>query len=254
MAPTTYEPEGNIITGVAQPPDIFNANLVGKHVTLTPLSSSHATELYLNIGGEQNAHLYKYLPSGPFTSGKEEFAAYIEKLCANPAFFSFVILSSDPVHASNQVEKQPANEWPGTAVGIICLLSIVVPHRSIEIGHVLYAPTLQRTTAASETVYLLMKYAFDDLGFLRVEWKCNEKNLPSARAATRLGFVAEGTFRAHMIVKGRRRDTSWFSVIEEEWDIVKVALEEWLRDENFEDGKQKRKLEEIREARVRKTQ
>jgi len=242
MDPTSYEPEGPLVTGIAQPPDIFNANLRGSYVSLTPLSGSHAAQLYLNIGGAQNAHLYKYLSSGPFTT-EEEFKKYVEELCSNTSLFPFAILSEDPVH---KFEKQGENEWPGTAIGIISLLNIVVPHRSVEIGHVLYAPTLQRTTAATEVVYLLMKYAFEDLGFLRVEWKCNEKNRPSAKAALRLGFVTEGTFRAHMIVKGRRRDSCWFSIIEDEWDGVKKALENWLADENFEGGKQKRKLEDIR--------
>ena len=252
MEPTSYEPEGHLVTGIAHPPDISNATLVGKHVTLTPLSPTHAAELYLNIGGGQNAHLYKYLPSGPFDS-EEQFTEYVKQLCSFGSLFSFAILSNDLVHASNLVEKNVGNESPATAVGIISLLSIVVPHRSIEIGHVLYAPTLQRTTAATETVYLLMKYAFEELGFLRVEWKCNERNKPSARAAIRLGFVPEGTFRAHMVVKGRRRDTSWFSIIEEEWEGVKGSLEDWLGDENFDTGKQKRKLEEIRESRVVRT-
>ena len=92
-----------------------------------------------------------------------------------------------------------------------------------------------------------MKHAFEDLHYLRVEWKTNSFNEPSKRAALRLGFVYEGTFRAHMVIKGRRRDTDWFSVVEEEWGLVGKALGEWLRDGNFDgEGRQRRKLEEIR--------
>ena len=80
-----------------------------------------------------------------------------------------------------------------------------------------------------------------------MEWKCNARNLPSKKAALRLGFVSEGTFRAHMVIKGRRRDTAWFSVVEEEWDGVKGALEEWLKESNFEGGVQSVRLEELRE-------
>lgn len=250
MDPKSYEPEGPLVTGAAQPPDIFDANLIGKHVFLTPLFPAHAAELYLNVGGEKNAHLYKYMSNGPYST-PEAFTNFVEQICSNASnFFPFAILSDDPVHVSNQVEKKGDSEWPGTVVGIICFLNIVVPHRTIEIGCVLFAPTLQRTTAATEAMYLMMKHAFDDLGFLRVEWKCNSKNKPSSRAALRLGFVAEGTFRAHMVVKGRRRDSDWFSVIEEEWEDIKRALEKWMGDENFENGKQMRKLEDFRELRA----
>lgn len=99
-----------------------------------------------------------------------------------------------------------------------------------------------------------MKYAFDDLHYLRVEWKCNNFNEPSRRAALRLGFVFEGVFRKHMIVKGRERDSAWFSVTDEEWEgEVKGSLVEWLGDGNFEGGKQLRKLEEVRKALVHKS-
>jgi len=155
-----------------------------------------------------------------------------------------------PSTSQKENTEDPGNEnTKGRAVGIICFMNIVPNHRSIEIGHVLFATSLQRTTAATEAIYLLMKHAFEDLKYLRVEWKTNSFNAASRRAALRLGFVGEGTFRAHMVVKGRRRDTVWFSVIEEEWDLVGKALREWLADENFDgEGRQIRKVEEIREG------
>jgi RimJ/RimL family protein N-acetyltransferase len=132
-------------------------------------------------------------------------------------------------------------------MGIVCLMNIVPSNRCFEIGHVVFSPLLQRTTAATEAIYLLMKHCFEDLNYRRVEWKANNLNEPSKRAAVRLGFVPEGIFRKHMIVKGRNRDTAWFSVVDDEWAVVKGGLEGWLEKGNFDgEGKQVRKLEEIR--------
>jgi RimJ/RimL family protein N-acetyltransferase len=129
-------------------------------------------------------------------------------------------------------------------------LNIVPSHRSIEIGNVLFGPLLQRSTAATEACYILMKHCFEDLNYLRVEWKANNFNEPSKRAALRLGFVFEGIFRKHMVVRGRGRDTAWFSVIDEEWaGGVKAALEDWLSDDNFdEQHRQRTGLEQIRKG------
>lgn len=130
-------------------------------------------------------------------------------------------------------------------------MSIVPEQLRLEIGWVLFSPALQRTTGATEASYLLLKYAFEELGYRRVEWKCNALNEGSRRAAERLGFVFEGVFRQHMVVKGRNRDTAWFSMLREEWDCrgVKEALEDWLAEDNFdESGAQRRSLEGIREG------
>lgn len=118
----------------------------------------------------------------------------------------------------------------------------------MEIGSILYAPVLQRTPAATEVQLLLATYVFETLRFRRYEWKCNALNGPSVRAAKRLGFTYEGTFRQHMIVKGRSRDTAWFSMVDGEWARVKRGFEGWLAEENFEGGVQKRRLEEVREG------
>lgn len=123
-----------------------------------------------------------------------------------------------------------------------------LPNRVVEIGSVLYTPALQRTPAATELQYLLAKYVFEQLGFRRYEWKCNDLNVPSKRAAKRLGFKYEGTFRQHMIVRGHNRNTAWFSIIDEEWPGVKKGFEGWLDVNNFDkDGGQKKRLEEFRE-------
>lgn len=249
MSNPSSEPEGALVSSInAIAPYLSKPDLVGQHVTLTPLLEEHATDLYTNLGATQDAALYKYLSGGPYTD-LASFAAFIKLLGSDlTAIFPYAIISSDPNHRSNQNQKTPSAA--PTPVGIITLLNINVPHRSIEIGHVLFASSLQRTTASTETVFLLMQHAFEQLHFLRVEWKCNDFNKPSARAALRLGFVFEGVFRKHMIIKGRRRDTAWFSVTDEEWESgVKMALVKWMGKANFDgEGKQKRKLEDIREA------
>jgi len=131
---------------------------------------------------------------------------------------------------------------------MIAYLSIVPSNQSIEIGFVLFSSLLQRTTAATQTYYLLLQNAFEELNYSRIEWKANNFNEPSKRAASRLGFVHEGVFRKHMVVKGKRRDTWWSSIVDEEWEAVKGGLVGWLSEENFDDeGRQRRKLEEVRE-------
>ena len=111
---------------------------------------------------------------------------------------------------------------------------------SIEIGHIWFAPELQRTTAASETIYLLARHAFDGLGYRRLEWKCDALNAGSRRAAERFGFTPEGLFRQHMVVKGRNRDTAWFSIIDSEWPLIRAGFERWLSADNFDtEGRQR---------------
>jgi RimJ/RimL family protein N-acetyltransferase len=119
----------------------------------------------------------------------------------------------------------------------------------IEVGNILYTPPLQRTAGATEAMYLMARHAFDDLGYRRYEWKCNALNAPSRRAAERLGFTFEGLFRQHMIVKGLNRDTAWFAMLDSDWPKAKAAFEAFLDPGNFDaDGRQRRKLEDIRAA------
>lgn len=129
-------------------------------------------------------------------------------------------------------------------------MRITPEHLTLEIGNILFSPLLQHTTGVTEAIYLLLQHSFHDLRYRRVEWKYNALNLPSKRAALRLGFTFEGTFRQHMIVKGRSRDTGWFSMLKDDWDGgVRAAMEQWLAAENFdEEGKQKRRLEDYRDS------
>ena len=131
------------------------------------------------------------------------------------------------------------------AIGLTALVNIQTAMRAVEVAHILYSPTLQRSALATEVQYLLARYAFETLGYRRYEWKCNALNAASQRAALRFGFTFEGIFRQHMIVKGHSRDTAWFSMLDGEWPARKAAFERWLAPENFDkEGKQKKKLGE----------
>jgi RimJ/RimL family protein N-acetyltransferase len=130
-------------------------------------------------------------------------------------------------------------------LGLATLMEIRPAMRSIEVGHIVYSPALQRTPLATEAQYLLARYVFETLGYRRYEWKCNSLNTASRRAALRYGFVFEGVLRQHMIAKGRNRDTAYFSMLDSEWPARKHAFERWLAPENFDAaGRQKMRLEQ----------
>jgi RimJ/RimL family protein N-acetyltransferase len=135
------------------------------------------------------------------------------------------------------------NERP---LGIASYLRITPEFGVIEIGHIWFGPPLQRTTGATEAIYLLAAHAFDDLGYRRLEWKCNALNAGSRRAAERFGFTFEGVFRNHQIVKGRNRDTAWFAITDEDWPAIRTGFQAWLAPENFDaNGRQKRSLGDL---------
>lgn len=200
--------------------------LVGVDVTLEPLEVSHAAELLAAVGHTPES--WTYLPAEPPTS-VADMIAVIESQTTLPDALPFLVRSPD-----------------GRAVGTLSYLRDQPSIGSIEVGWVTFGPDLQRTRASTEAQYLLMRHAFDDLGYRRYEWKCDSFNEPSRRAALRLGFVEEGTWRNALILKGRNRDTTWFSITIEEWPAVKAALETWLAPDNFEDGRQLRSLSSLR--------
>ena len=176
-------------------------------ISLVPLDVSHAPDLLVNVGGLQNDHLYTYMPDGPFHT-LDEMEKHITLLLGFPGWFSYAIFSSSPAHLSNSSSKVVEGAaGTATAIGIICLLNMRPAHLSVEIGHVLFCKTLQRTSESTMINYLLMRLVFEECGYERVEWKCNTHNAPSKRAAERLGFKAEGVFRRHMVLKGVWRDT-----------------------------------------------
>ena len=179
------------------------------------------SNLWQAFGGHDPVWTY-ISTDGPFAS-EAEFTPFIAMRAAADDPYAFAII-----------------DLADRAVGYVTLLRIVPQMRVIEVGHVLYSPTLQRTPLGTETQYLLARYIFETLGYRRYEWKCNSLNAPSRRAALRYGFVYEGTFRQHLIAKGRNRDDAWFSMLDSEWPERKHNFERWLAPENFDaDGKQK---------------
>jgi RimJ/RimL family protein N-acetyltransferase len=169
-----------------------------------------------------DCNVWTYLAYGPFAA-ESQFADWLAEREKLDDPYSYAVL--DP---------------GGHAVGIVTLMSVRPDMRVIEVGNILYSPVLQRTPLATEAQYLLARYAFETLGYRRYEWKCDSLNAPSRRAAARYGFVYEGLFRQHMIVKSRNRDTAWFSIIDSEWPARKANFERWLAPENFDsEGRQK---------------
>ena len=214
----------------APPPE--RAALEGETVILEPLDADrHGDDLYAASAGADETWLY--LPYGPFGS-KAEFLAWLRGHAATSDPLAFAIVDRES----------------GRAAGITTLMSIVPEHGVIEIGHIWLSPQLQRTRQATEALFIQARYAFDVLRYRRLEWKCDAANAPSRRAADRFGFTYEGVFRNHRVIKGRNRDTAWFSITDAEWPVRRAAFEAWLSPDNFDaSGVQRRSLAEIRDGR-----
>ncbi|AUH63907.1 GNAT family N-acetyltransferase [Paracoccus zhejiangensis] len=228
--PTDPRPLGDALTAFTPPPAPGPAAIDGRFVRLERLDPSrHATDLFAaNQGGDQ---VWDYLGYGPFTR-VEDYRDWQAAMAASsdPYFYAIRDLASDLV------------------LGVASYLRIDIANGVIEIGHIQLSPPLQRTAAASEALMLMVGWAFD-AGYRRVEWKCNGLNAPSRRAAIRLGFTYEGTFRHHMITKGRNRDTAWFAIIDSEWPMLKQAYHTWLSPQNFDaDGQQRASLNALTAA------
>jgi RimJ/RimL family protein N-acetyltransferase len=200
--------------------------LEGRVVLVQPLDPLvHGDALYEGTHAGDREELWRYLPEGPFPD-RSTFDTYLKRasVSEDPLFFAIVDKSS------------------GVAAGMAAYLRIDPVNKVIEVGHILFTNKLQRTVAATEAMFLMAQHVFD-LGYRRYEWKCNAVNAPSLRAARRLGFTFEGVFRQHMIVKGRNRDTAWFSMLDSEWPARKASFEHWLDPKNFdENGVQKLSL------------
>ena len=228
--PVSNRPIGDLVDAhPAKRPE--RVTLEGPRVTLAPLDpDKHAEALYEGSNGDSvREAVWTYLPYGPFRS-LGEFVADIELKArsADPLFFAIIDNASDQ------------------AVGYQSLMRVDPANRVIEVGHVMYTPAMQRTARATEAQYLFARYVFETLGNRRFEWKCDNLNAPSRRTAERFGFTFEGIFRQHMIVKGRNRDTAWFSMLDSEWPARKAAYERWLAPDNFDDeGRQKTRLSDL---------
>jgi RimJ/RimL family protein N-acetyltransferase len=205
--------------------------LEGRFARLGPLDADHhGPSLYrLGHGSDDALRSWEFLPYGPFAS-EAEHVAWLREQAAHddPLFFAITEPGSD------------------RAIGVGTLMSIAPHHGTIEIGHLWFSPLMQRTPAATEALVLLFRYAMDELGYRRLEWKCNAANVPSRRAASRLGYRFEGIFYNHQVVKGCNRDTAWFSILDEEWPRLRDAYATWLAQDNFgPDGEQRTRLSDL---------
>jgi len=217
----------------ATPPDPATV-LQGRHVLLRrPLPEQDAPPLFeATHPPAGDPGIWTYLYDGPYATVAALAAALAEQAAAEDPQFRTIVRVADQL-----------------PVGLCSYLSIVPEHGTIEIGNIWFVPALQRTTGATEAIELLLSHAFDELGYRRVEWKCNALNAPSRAAAERFGFRFEGIFFHHRVVKGHNRDTAWYAITDDRWPSLREAFREWLSPANFDDaGKQQRSLRELTAA------
>ena len=216
--------------GCARPERIV---LEGQYAQLEPLDAkAHGDGLYeaATIGDADTR--FRYLPS-----------LKPESRAAFQPWLDWAGASLDPMHFA-VIDKAS-----GKVGGWHTIMRIDAPNGVGEIGAIQWGPLIQQTPATTEALYLTALYLFDALGYRRFEWKCNNRNEPSKRAALRYGFVFEGLFRKHMIVKGENRDTAWYAMTDDDWRIAKPAFEAWLDPSNFDSkGRQRKRLEEFRKT------
>jgi RimJ/RimL family protein N-acetyltransferase len=216
----------------ARPPPERRAH-DGRYVRLEPLNPGrHGDELFAAGSGPGADRLWRYLSDRPYAD-RSSFEGWLTKAAAtgDPLFFAVI------------------DRITGTVEGRLSFMRIDGPNGVAETGHILFGPRLARTRAATEAIYLQARHIFDDLGYRRFEWKCNDLNEASKRAALRLGFSFEGVFRQHMVVKGQNRDTAWFAMLDREWPALRAAYERWLAPDNFDaSGWQRVSLAEFRSA------
>ena len=205
--------------------------LAGRYGRVEKLDMRHAADLWQAYAGHDQ--IWTYLSTyGPFADAAE-FSQWLASRVALDDPYSYAVVDAG-----------------GRALGIATLMEIRPAMRVIEVGHIVYSPALQRSRLGSEAQYLLARYAFETLGYRRYEWKCHALNAASRRAALRYGFVYEGTFRQHLIAKGRNRDNAWFSMLDREWPTRKAAFERWLAPDNFDaEGKQRLSLSALNATR-----
>jgi len=219
------DPVGAPVPGWTPPPRPDGAPMAGRLVRLERLGADHAAALHAANRLDAAGRNWRYMAYGPFPT-----------LADYRAWMAAVAAGDDPLfHAI--VERAT-----GQPVGVAAYLRIAPQAGSIEVGHIVFSPRLQRTAGATEAMFLMMRWAFD-AGYRRYEWKCDALNAASRRAAQRLGLSFEGVFRQHMVVKGRNRDTAWYAAIDAEWPRLRASFESWLNPANFDaEGRQRQSL------------
>ncbi len=223
------QPIGKLVKDWVVPDQPHRSRIVGRYCTLEPLSpEAHSTQLFGAYSQDKSGANWTYLPYGPFQDS-EHFYTWVTEQSekSDPLFFAVAEAAS------------------GVAVGVVSFMRITSSMGSIEIGHIHFSPGLQGTPAATEALYLMLQHIFS-LGYRRCEWKCDALNQASRNAALRLGFTFEGVFRQAGVVKGRNRDTAWYSILDQEWPALDRAFRAWLGPENFSPGgAQKQRLSEL---------
>ena len=227
------QPIGPEVSGWTERPRPSRTPMLGAHCRIEPVDvERHAGDLHAAYAESFDDADWTYLfPERPRDAGA--CREYVERLTT----------TTDPMHYA------VVDLTSGKAVGTAALMRVDPVHGVIEVGSIVYSPRLQKTRAGTEAMYLLMRHAFDDLGYRRYEWKCDNLNAPSHAAARRYGFVFEGIFRQAIVYKGRNRDTAWYSITDAEWPRVRAGFEAWLSADNFDSaGAQRTSLAALREA------
>jgi RimJ/RimL family protein N-acetyltransferase len=204
--------------------------LAGQYCRLEPLDAAHHGADLLHVHkAAPDGRLWTYMAAGPFEDDTQ-FHAYLERMASSTDPLNFAVVDT----ATRR------------AVGTMALMRMDPANGVIEVGHIMFSPALQRTRAATEAQYLLMRLVFDELRYRRYEWKCDDLNGPSRQAALRLGFQFEGVFRQAVVYKQRSRDTAWFSIIDSEWPVLRESFERWLAPDNFDGDRQRESISRLR--------
>lgn len=217
---------GSLVPDWAPPPRPEYRSLEGRHVRVEPLTEAHSIALHAAYADAPET--WDYMPYGPFPSAAV-YADWVRGMAGrdDPMFFALIDRSVN------------------LAAGVASFLRIAPDAGSIEVGHIALSPSIQRTPAATEAIYLMMRWAFG-AGYRRFEWKCNALNRASRRAAQRYGLSFEGVFRNAAVIKGRNRDTAWFAATDGDWPALQAAFETWLDPANFDSqGVQKARLSDL---------
>ena len=224
------QPVGFPVAGWRERPRPTRTAMTGRYCAVEPLQpGGHAADLYQAYMEDKEHRVWTYMSYGPFHTF-EDYRRWLESYGTgdDPLFHAVIDLKSS------------------RAAGVASYLNLKPDVGVVEVGHISYSPQLQKTPAVTEAMFLMMRRAFDELGYRRYEWKCDALNAASRTAAERLGFVFEGVFRQATIYKGRNRDTAWYSIIDAQWPALKKAIERWLEPGNFDaQGRQRLRLSNV---------
>ncbi len=224
------QPVGAQIENWATPSRPPRTIMDGQYCRIEPLDiERHASDLYAAFSENTDDRIWTYMVVGPFDT-EDDFRQWLTSAC----------LGDDPLFHTI------INTSTGKAAGLAAFMRIDPAQGAIEVGSISFSPALQQTAAATEAMFLMMRRAFSELGYRRYEWKCDDLNAASRRAAERLGFSFEGVFRQAVMYKGRNRDTAWYSILDKEWPVLELAYSGWLDGTNFDAaGHQKMALGEL---------